>query len=152
LQHDALKIYLTFYNCFVEEPIFKKASKRMRNKMQKVGIILIVLGMLAAIATNASERGAFLFESYGCDACHRLESRSSGTPSLPELARAYQNKQKQLILYLKGDAGPIVQPEKAGMMKRQLEKTSAMSDDDRTALADYINASLTPQSSAAVNK
>lgn len=94
--------------------------------MQKIGVILIMLSVFVAIATNASEQGAFLFESHGCDACHRPESRSGGTPALPELAQAYKGKQKQLILYLKGEADPIVQPEKAGRMKKQLEKTSAL--------------------------
>lgn len=120
--------------------------------MQKPGIILIILAVFVAATIGASEHGAFLFESHGCDACHRLESRSGGTPAVPELAEAYKGKQKQLILYLKGEADPIVQPEKAGMMKRQLEKTSAMSDADREALADFILESLAPKSSASVKR
>ncbi len=120
--------------------------------MKRLFVVLVVLGMLGATATGASEKGAFLFESHGCNSCHRHASSSSSFPALTELAQAYKGKQKQLILYLKGEADPIVQPEQAGMMKRQLEKTSAMSDDDRKALADYINASLTPKSSAAVDR
>ena len=79
-----------------------------------------------------------IFKSKGCIFCHKL-GRSSGTiPSLPDLAKAYKGKQKQLVMYLNGEAGPIVNPERAGTMKRQIEKTKAMSDSDRTALADFM--------------
>ena len=120
--------------------------------MQKVGIIIIVMGALVATATGAMEQGASLFESHGCGSCHEYASDSGSFPALPELAQAYKGKQKQLMLYLKGEAEPIVRPEKAGMMKRQLEKTKAMSDSDREALADFILEALTSESSTGEKK
>ena len=43
-----------------------------------------------------------------------------------------------LISYFKGEAEPIVQPVRAGMMKGYIEKTKALSDAERKALADSI--------------
>lgn len=120
--------------------------------MKRLFVVLVVLGMLGATATGASEKGAFLFESHGCNSCHGHASSSSSFPALTELAQAYKGKQKQLILYLEGETDPIVQPEKSGMMRRQLEKTKAMSDSDREAMADFIVESLTPKSRAGVKR
>jgi cytochrome c len=120
--------------------------------MQKTGMILMMLGVFVATSTGASEQGVFLFESHGCSSCHGHASGSNGFPALPELGQAYKGKQKQLILYLEGEIDPIVQPEKSGMMRRQLEKTKAMSDSDREAMADFIVESLTPKSRAGVKR
>ena len=59
-------------------------------------------------------------------------------PSLTEISQAYQGKEAQLIKYLKGDSEAIVRPEKGNRMKRQIEKTKALSDSGRKALADFI--------------
>ncbi len=63
---------------------------------------------------------------------------SKANPSLKEIAQAYHGKEERLLSYLKGEAAPIIQPEKARIMKRALEKTKALSDADRKALADFI--------------
>jgi cytochrome c len=59
-------------------------------------------------------------------------------PSLPDLAKAYKGKKEQLIKFLKGEAPSIVRPERSATMKRQVEKTKAMSDSERAALADFM--------------
>jgi cytochrome c551/c552 len=107
--------------------------------MKTSGVILVIfLFLFFASALSANDQGEEIFKSKGCIFCHKL-GRSSGTiPSLPDLAKAYKGKQKQLVMYLNGEAGPIVNPERAGTMKRQIEKTKAMSDSDRTALADFM--------------
>lgn len=101
-------------------------------------ILVIFLCLFFTAALSAGEQGEEIFKSQGCSACHRHEGTSGSFPSLSEIATAYKGKQKPLIQYLNGEAGPIVKPESAGMMKRQLEKTKAMSDSDRTALADFM--------------
>ena len=107
--------------------------------MKTSGAILVIfLCLFFVSALSANEQGEEIFKSNGCIFCHK-PGRSSGTiPSLPELAKAYKGKQKRLVRYLNGEAGPIGNPERAGTMKRQIEKTKAMSDSDRTALADFM--------------
>jgi len=107
--------------------------------MKTSGVILVIFLFLFFVsALSADEQGKEIFKSKGCIFCHKM-GRSSGTiPSLPELAKAYKGKKEQLIRYFNGEAQSIVNPERAGTMKRQIEKTKAMSDSDRTALADFL--------------
>jgi cytochrome c len=55
-----------------------------------------------------------------------------------EIARSYKEKEKQLTIYLNGQAESIVNPRKASMMKRYVQKTKALTPDERSALADFI--------------
>lgn len=57
---------------------------------------------------------------------------------LKEIVQAYQQKEDQLIGYLKGDTEPIMESAKASMMKKPLEKAKSLSDTERKALADFI--------------
>ncbi len=107
--------------------------------MKTSGAILVVfLCLFFTAALSAEEQGKEIFKSKGCIFCHKQEGTSGTIPSLSELAKAYKGKQKQLLQYLNGEADPIVNSERAGTMKRQIEKTKAMSDSDRTALADFM--------------
>jgi cytochrome c551/c552 len=107
--------------------------------MKTSGVILVIFLFLFFVsALSADEQGKEIFKSKGCILCHKM-GRATGTiPSLPDLAKAYKGKKEQLILYFKGESQPIVNPERAGTMKRQIEKTKALSDSDRTALADFM--------------
>lgn len=107
--------------------------------MKTSGAILVILLCLFFVsALSANEQGEEIFKSKGCIFCHKLGDSSGTIPSLSELAKAYKGKKEQLIRYLKGEADPIVDPERAGTMKRQIEKTKAMSDAERTALTDFM--------------
>jgi cytochrome c len=100
---------------------------------------LIVLGiLLIAPMSFGGENGEILFKSMGCMSCHHPEKTSRINPSLVDIAQAYQGKQQQLIGYLNGQGAALVKPEKAGMMKRFVEKTKALTDPERAALADFI--------------
>jgi cytochrome c551/c552 len=101
-------------------------------------IIFIFLCLLVTAAFPADKQGQEIFKSKGCTICHKQHGTSGTFPSLPELANAYKGKKEELIRYFKGEAHPIVKPERAVIMKRQIEKTKAMSDLERTALADFI--------------
>ncbi|MCJ7594118.1 MAG: c-type cytochrome [Desulfobacterales bacterium] len=96
-----------------------------------IAVVLLASGNLEA------GQGDAVFEAQKCGICHKVETGQT-TPSLREVAQAYQGKEDQLMLYLKGEVEPIIKPEKASMMKRPLEKTKALSDEDRKALADFI--------------
>jgi hypothetical protein len=43
-----------------------------------------------------------------------------------------------LVKFFKGEIKPIIESEKWGMMRPQLEKIKALPDQDKEALADYI--------------
>jgi cytochrome c551/c552 len=104
--------------------------------MKRIILVLLLVCFGAAVSI-AAEQEVNVFESHGCDICHKPEA-SGGSPSLKEIAQGYQGKEAQLIGFFKGEAEPIVQPTKANMMKSFVEKTKALSDADRKALADYI--------------
>jgi cytochrome c len=95
---------------------------------------LMVLIFLAANAI--ADQGEDTFKTMRCGTCHRTETGT--TPSLKDIAGAYQGKGGRLIGYLKGEGPAIINPEKAGSMKRYIEKTKALSDEERKALADFI--------------
>ena len=104
--------------------------------MKKIGLVLVVASLWLAANVLAEQQGG-IFESLHCGGCHKADT-SNAFPSLKEVAGAYQGKEAQLIKYLNGEADPIVQPAKAKIMQRYIEKTKALSDADRRALADFI--------------
>jgi cytochrome c551/c552 len=100
---------------------------------------LALLGIFLAVSISfGAEDGATLFKSLGCMSCHKPEKSTRINPSLVEIAKVYQGKQDQLADYLNGQQGALVRPEKASMMKRYIEKTKALTDDQRSALAAFI--------------
>ncbi|WP_319408328.1 c-type cytochrome [uncultured Desulfosarcina sp.] len=102
-------------------------------------ITIVVLGiMFFAPLSFGEENGEALFKSMGCMSCHHPETTSKINPSLTDIAQAYQGKPQQLAGYLNGQGAAVVKPEKAGMMKRYVEKTKALTDPERAALADFI--------------
>ena len=106
--------------------------------MKTIVIWIVSAVCLVAIGTAYAGDGQAIFKAQGCMTCHKKEGTSKINPSLAEIAQAYQGKEEQLIKYLKGESEAVVRPEKGSMMKRQIEKTKALSDADRKALADYI--------------
>jgi len=101
-------------------------------------IWVVLIGLILVAVNVAAEDGEAIFKAQGCISCHRPTSSSKVNPSLADIAQAYQGKEDQLLSYLKAESDPIVKPEKASLMKRHLEKTKALSDQDRKALADYL--------------
>jgi len=100
---------------------------------------IIVLGiLLIAPLSFGGDNGEILFKSMGCMSCHHPEKTSRVNPSLTDIAQAYQGDPQQLADYLNGQRAARVKPEKAGMMKRFVEKTKALTDQERVAVADFI--------------
>jgi cytochrome c551/c552 len=101
--------------------------------------IVVFLCLFFAAALSANQQGKAIFKSKGCALCHKQDGPSRGSiPSLSELAKAYRGQKDRLIQYLKGSADPILIPKRAIAMKRPLRKTKALSDSERSALADFI--------------
>jgi cytochrome c len=97
----------------------------------------LLLGVFFTAASVQAQQGAAIFETQRCGTCHKPDMAKVG-PSVAEMAQAYQGKGDQPISYLKGEAEPRLQDGKANLMKRAIEKTKALSDADRRALADFI--------------
>ena len=91
---------------------------------------------VAKTATKIS--GQELFEGEGnCIACHKPDQKIMG-PSLEEIAKIYKEKNASIVLFLKEESGPIIDPSQYDIMKTNFAITKSMSDDQLKALEDYI--------------
>jgi len=106
--------------------------------MKKWLSFVFVTGFLFLSAAISADDGESIFKSNGCGACHKSTTSSAGRPSLKDISQAYHGKEKQLDPYFKGESEPIIAPAKASAMKRYIEKTKALSDEDRKVLVDFI--------------
>ena len=116
--------------------------------MKKIVLIVILLFFLSCKNENKEHpekpaltekiSGKELFENKGnCIACHQAEQKTIG-PSLNEIAQIYKQKKGNLILFLKAENEPIVDPSQYEIMKTNFAITKSMSDDELQALQDYI--------------
>jgi cytochrome c551/c552 len=105
--------------------------------MKKAALIILGILLIASLSFGG-ENGEILFKAMGCMSCHHPEKSSRVNPSLADIAQAYQGNPQQLADYLNGQGAARVKPEKAGMMKRFIEKTKALTEQERVALADFI--------------
>ena len=104
--------------------------------MKKLMLVLL-LGIFLVAANVWAEQGEDVFKSLRCGTCHKPDT-GKVNPSLKEMAKAYQGKEGQLLGFLKGEAKSIINVEKAGKMEKYVEKTKALKDEERKALADFI--------------
>jgi cytochrome c len=82
--------------------------------------------------------GQELFEGEGnCIACHQAEQKIIG-PSIQEIATIYKDKNASIVLFLKEESEPIVDPSQYEIMKTNFTITKGMSDEELKALEDYI--------------
>lgn len=95
-----------------------------------------------ALALNADEKmvslGKVLFEGKGnCIACHQVSQKVIG-PSVQEIAKIYKEQNGNIVLFLKEEAEPIVDPSKYELMKTNFAITEEMDEEELLALASYI--------------
>jgi cytochrome c551/c552 len=105
-------------------------------------LFMSIAGMTFATPALAAD-GAALFSTKACVACHHVENDQSAMglgPSVKMIGTAYDGKKEQLVKFLSADptAKPIVKPELYPVMQGQQQITKAMSDDEKSAVADYI--------------
>jgi cytochrome c len=82
--------------------------------------------------------GQELFEGEGnCIACHKPDQKIIG-PSLQDIAKVYKEKNASIVLFLKEESEPIIDPSQYDIMKTNFAITKSMSDDELKALEDYI--------------
>ena len=104
--------------------------------MKYIYPVIVACLLLTGIEVKA-EDGKGVFGSLRCGICHKIDTGKT-SPSMKEIARVYMEKEDQLLNYLNGHAEALIRPEKAGRMKRYIEKTKALSEGDRKSLVDFI--------------
>lgn len=88
--------------------------------------------------TSVKVSGQELFEGKGnCIACHKPDQKIIG-PSLAEIVKIYKAKKGNIVLFLKEEADPIVDPSQYDIMKTNFSITKSMSEEELQALEDYI--------------
>lgn len=114
-------------------------------------IILLILCITLASCKNETQKeeqtvdetatkisGKELFEGEGnCIACHKPDQKIIG-PSLEEIAKVYKEKKGDIVLFLKEEADPIIDPSQYDIMKTNFAITKTMSDEQLKAIEDYI--------------
>ena len=96
--------------------------------------VLLSLG-LAGLAFAGGES---IFNSKGCNACHKPDQDTPMAPSLKTIQGKYGGDVNAMISFLKGQAPAKVWPDKAAIMKPQLDRIKGLSDSELKALAEYI--------------
>ncbi len=102
-------------------------------------LILSTLVLVTALAAGGgawAAEGAEIFATLKCGMCHKPDKKAAAI-SLAEIVQTYSDKAK-LVSFFKGEMKPLIESEKWGMMRGQLEKIKALPDRDKEALADYI--------------
>jgi cytochrome c551/c552 len=102
-------------------------------------LILSTLVLVTALAAGGgawSADGAEIFATLKCGMCHKPDKKAAAI-SLAEIDQTYSDKEK-LLQFFKGEIKPLIESEKWGMMRPQLEKIKALPDEDKEALADYL--------------
>ncbi len=88
-------------------------------------------------AVKGGADGKALFQSNGCTACHQMDAKTVG-PAIKAISKAYAGKKDDLVKFFKEEGKAVVDPAQFAIMKPNLAATKKLSDDERSALADYI--------------
>lgn len=117
--------------------------------MKKIILVFLFLSILSCKSkeekvegsvdeTSVKVSGQELFEGEGnCIACHKPDQKIIG-PSLQEIAKIYKEKNGNIVLFLKEESEPIIDPSQYDIMKTNFAITKSMSDEELKALEDYI--------------
>jgi cytochrome c len=115
----------------------------MEYYMKKVFGISVVLALFSASTFALSpENGKKLMKATGCNVCHKtiVDQLDNGMgASLKTIKEKYsKGGSAALIAFFKGDAKPIIEPDRFSTMKAFVLKTKNMTDEQRADIADYI--------------
>lgn len=88
-------------------------------------------------SSETAGRGEKLFNDNGCMVCHQLNTKMVG-PSLRDISAAYAGNKEGLTAFLRGNGDAIVDPGQEALMEPQIPITQAMSDEELSAVVDYI--------------
>lgn len=86
--------------------------------------------------------GKEIFNGKGaCIACHKPDVKLVG-PSLQDIAKIYNDKNGDMVKFLKGEGEAIVDPTQFALMKPNLELTKTFSEEELKALEAYVYSHL----------
>ena len=117
--------------------------------MKRVLLFLIFISFISCQNKNETKEtsvdetaikisGQELFEGKGnCVACHKPDQKIIG-PSIQEIATIYKSQKASIVLFLKQESQPIVDPSQYEIMKTNFSITKSMSDVELQALEDYM--------------
>jgi cytochrome c len=100
-----------------------------------VSIFVLVSALTVAGGAWAAD-GEEVFTRLKCGMCHKPDKKAAAV-SLKQIVQTYSDKDK-LVKFFKGEAKPLIESDKWGMMRGQLEKIKALPEADKEALADYL--------------
>jgi len=100
-----------------------------------LSILVLVTALSAGGGTWAAD-GAQIFVELKCGMCHKPDKKAAAI-SLAEIVQTYSDKAK-LVKFFEGQMKPLIESDKWGMMRGQLDKIKALPEEDKEALADYI--------------
>ncbi|MCS7200433.1 MAG: c-type cytochrome [Caldimicrobium sp.] len=104
--------------------------------MLKKGFLLLVFWLGLSNLALATE-GEKLFHLRGCSGCHEATKDSVG-PALSTISQKYNRDLNRLMKFFKGQADPIIWPDKFRIMEPFMNMLKQMDDKDLKVLGEYI--------------
>ncbi|QRN99574.1 c-type cytochrome [Archangium violaceum] len=92
--------------------------------------------LLAAWLLVGCEAPDTVLAKHGCSSCHTPSTEGLG-PSLRLISTHYSSRE-ELVQFLEGKSAPRVSPEGFEAMKPMVEKTRALTPEERTRIAEAI--------------
>ena len=99
-------------------------------------LALLCFAVALTPALTIAGEGKAIFNRLKCTRCHHPDQKING-PALKTISGIYADK-KQLMEFFRGEASPIVEPERFKTMKIRLRKIKKLQEADQQALAGYI--------------
>lgn len=105
--------------------------------IKRLAVMALLLwgGMLFGSVDKNS--GAQIFKERGCAICHAMDTEMVG-PSIRTIGMRYSGNENGLVTYLKGQAQPIVHPERDAVMRPQLMKIGNLYEEEYRSLARHL--------------
>ncbi len=105
--------------------------------VKKVAAFALLTWGAVVFASVDKNSGAAIFSERGCTMCHAMDAETVG-PSIRTIGMRYSGNENGLVAYLKGQAQPIVYPERDMMMRPQLMKIGNLYEEEYRSLARYL--------------
>ncbi len=108
----------------------------MKRSSLSISILFLLLTTVPAIGQEYAA-GQEIFTKKKCQRCHVSGDLKKKGPSLEVIAEAYQDEEK-LLSYFRGDGEPIIEPERAKLMKMRRKQLKKLSDQQQKDLSQYM--------------
>ena len=86
---------------------------------------------------SSKANGLQLFKQMKCVACHQKNETSTG-PSMRLIRSVYENKEAELILFLQGEASPLIDTLNYDSMLSSIQLVKALPFNSQADLAKYV--------------